>query len=71
MVIPVVTPPGEGRETLVVQGFAVALLQCPGAGNGSIFGQFVAALLPGWSGTPLVGGSGDFGLLVRAGLIPG
>lgn len=69
VIVPLTATPGNGRQTLQVLGFAAVALQCPGNGDGSIFGRFVAAVLP-TLGTVVgtVDPSAAFGLLARAGL---
>ena len=69
-VVVVANPPGEGRTTITVQGFAVAQLDCSQTaatwGDGSIWGRFVAAVLPGIVGPSTENVSSAFGLYGQA-----
>lgn len=72
VVVVVANPPGEGRQHITVAGFAVAQLDCsqnaPGWGDGSVWGHFVAAVLPGVVGPATEDSSADFGFYGRPSL---
>ena len=70
VVMPVAHYPGEGFKSITVLGFVAARLQCPAAGRGYIYGQFVAAILPGVGNTATDASAPYFGLLNRGGLVP-
>jgi len=71
VIVPLTAAPGNGRQSLQVLGFAAMSIECPGNGDGSVFGRFLAAVLPSL-GTVVgtVDPAAAFGLLARAGLTP-